>query len=160
MVTEKLTPSRYLNKLQKKLTEIIHAKGHRNILARNKTTFEITKETHLTMRGDCIIAVEADKSVADLNPEFKKALKNGNTKLIITIEADKVKETVFAEGNEALSLTHTTDLVVRKSTYICNRTLAINANKAAADLSRALIEKLQNPNQKVKITLTITPETT
>jgi hypothetical protein len=139
--------------LHEKFIEIIYAKGHENILATNKTTFEITKENHLTKRGDCIIAVEANKSVADLNPKFKKALNINNAKLTIIIEANNVKEMVFAEGNEALPLTHTTDMVVRKSTYICNRTLAIKANKAAIDLSRTLIEKLQNPNQKVKITL-------
>jgi len=31
--------------------------------------------------------------------------------------------------------------------------LAIRADKAACDLSRELIEKLKNPQQKVKITL-------
>jgi len=139
--------------LHEKFIEIIYAKGHENILATNKTTFEITKENHLTKRGDCIIAVEANKSIADLNPKFKKALNINNAKLTIIIEANNVKEMVFAEGNEALPLIHTTDMVVRKSTYICNRTLAIKANKAAIDLSRTLIEKLQNPNQKVKITL-------
>ena len=42
-------------------------------------------------------------------------------------------------------MSHPTDMVVRKSGYICGRTLAINADKAACDLSRALVEKLKNP---------------
>jgi hypothetical protein len=33
--------------------------------------------------------------------------------------------------------------------------LAIQADKAACDLSRRLVEKLENPKQKVKITLTV-----
>jgi hypothetical protein len=44
-------------------------------------------------------------------------------------------------------------MVVRKSDYVCNRTLAVHADKAAQDLPKALVEKLKNPQQKVKITL-------
>jgi hypothetical protein len=47
------------------------------------------------------------------------------------------------------------DLVVRKSDFICNRTLAIRADKAAKDFSRNLVKKLQNPKQKVTITLSV-----
>jgi hypothetical protein len=36
-----------------------------------------------------------------------------------------------------------------------NRTLAVQADKAALDLSRDLVEKLKNPKQKVKITLEV-----
>ena len=44
-------------------------------------------------------------------------------------------------------------MVIRKSSYICNRTLAIKADKAAADLSRSLVEKLRKPKQNVEIKL-------
>jgi hypothetical protein len=44
---------------------------------------------------------------------------------------------------------------VRKSDYICGRTLAIRADKAAKDLSRKLVEELRNPSQRVRITLTV-----
>jgi hypothetical protein len=46
-------------------------------------------------------------------------------------------------------------MVVRKSSYIDDRTLAVNADKAAADLPRKLVEKLQNPKQKARITLKV-----
>jgi hypothetical protein len=52
-------------------------------------------------------------------------------------------------------LTHPTDVVVRKSDYFCSRTLAVRADKAASDLSRELVEKLKNPKQETKITLTV-----
>jgi hypothetical protein len=52
-------------------------------------------------------------------------------------------------------LTDPADLVVRKSDYVCGRTLAILADKAAKDLSRKLVEKLRNPIQRVKITLMV-----
>ena len=46
-------------------------------------------------------------------------------------------------------------MVIRKSDYVCERTLAVGADKAANDLSRALVEKLKNPKQEVRISLTV-----
>ena len=135
------------------LTETILARGHENILSTNRTTLEITKEEHLSKKDDCIIAVAADKAIADLSSDFKESLCRENGRLIILIEADGTSETINAIGDPFLILTHPTDIVVRKSRYISDRTLAIQADKAACDLSRRLVEKLQNPKQKVKITL-------
>jgi hypothetical protein len=123
--------------------------------ATHKTTLEFTKDTHLTKRGDCIVTVAADKALADLNSDFKEKLRKPHAKLTITIEADGIAEQVNAEGSPQLILTHPTDMVVRKSDYVCSRTLAVHADKATCDLSRDLIEKLKNPEQKVKITLTV-----
>ena len=137
------------------ITEIIKAKGHKNVRATHKTTFEITKERNITPRGDCIIAVSADKALKDLNTEFKQALRNQKAKLTIIIQAGEIFEIVKASGDEKLTLSHPTSMVVRKSSYICNRTLAVKANKAAIDLSRKLIKELQNPNQTVEIKLKV-----
>jgi len=137
-----------------KATEVISARGHENVKSTNKTTFEITKENHLTKRGDCIIAVGATKSARDLNQNFKAVACSQGARLIIKIEVDGEEETVKACGNAKLLFTHPSDLVVRKSDYVCGRTLAIRADKAACDLSRKLVEKLRNPDQRVKITLT------
>jgi hypothetical protein len=133
--------------------EVIFGYGHENMQATHKTTLEFTKNPHLTKKGDCIATVAADKALADLTAEFKETLRKPHAKLTITIEADGIIEQVTAEGSPQLILTHPTDIVVRKSDYICSRTLAVNADKAACDLSRALVEKLKNPKQKVKITL-------
>ena len=137
------------------VTEIILGYGHQNIQATHKTTFEITKEAQLSRRGDCIIAVSANKTMADFSAEFKENLHKEKAKIMILIEAGDAAEVMNAFGSPRLILTHRTDMVVRKSNYICNRTLAIQADKAACDLSRKLAEKLRNPKQKVKITLTV-----
>ena len=139
----------------KKTTETLWAFGHPNILAIHPTTLMITKDTQVSKNGDCIVAVAANKSLADFSTEFKEKLKKPDTKLSITISAEDVKEIIYASGTQNLILTHQTDMVIRKSSYVCNRTLAICANKASNDLSRELREKLKNPKQKVKITLTI-----
>jgi len=137
------------------VTEIILGYGHENIQAMHKTTFEITKEAQLSRRGDCIIAVSANKTMKELGSEFKENLLKENAKITMLIEAGDVEEVVNAFGSPRLILTHLTDIVVRKSNYICSRTLAIQADKAACDLSRKLVEKLKNPKQRVKITLTV-----
>ena len=133
----------------------IFAQGHENIQATHKTTFEITKETTLTKRGDCIIAVEATKGAVDLPLEFKEAARKRGAQITITIEAGELKEIVRTSGSPRLLFTHPTDLVVRKSDYVCGRTLAIRADKAAGDLSRRLVEKMRDSSQKIRITLAV-----
>jgi hypothetical protein len=137
------------------LTEVVTAYGHKNIQATHKSTFEITKEKELSKRGNCIIATSADKGLNELNERFREGLRRENSKLTIFIEAEGLSEVVNAYGSPLLVLTHPADMVVRKSSYVCGRTLAIRADKAACDLSRELVEKLRSPNVKVRIKLTV-----
>jgi len=136
-------------------TEAIVAYGHRLVKSTHRTTFEITKEKHLTEEGDCIIAVNASKAVADLSSEFKELARRPNAKIVITIEAGAEKETIRASGDPRLTFSHPTDLVVRMSGYVCSRTLAVKANKAAADLSRSLVKELRKPERIVNMTLAV-----
>lgn len=137
------------------LTETIIAYGHQNVLATNKTTLEITKDQHLTKKGDCIIAVSADKALSDLGRRFKKTLRQDNANLTIQIEAGDASETVHALGSSRLILHHPIDIVVRKSDYVSDRTLAVKANKAASDLSDNIVKRLMDPKQKVTIKLIV-----
>jgi uncharacterized protein len=139
----------------KQTTEAFVALGHPNIQAVHPTTLMFTKDIHVSKNGDCIVAMTADKSVADLSIQFKEELRKLNAKVTVTIEADGIREEIRAFGSPKLCLCHPTDIVIRKSDYICHRTLAICADKSSNDLSIALVEKLQNPKQKIKITLTV-----
>jgi hypothetical protein len=135
--------------------EVLFGYGHENIQATHKTTLELTKDPHLSKKGDCIVTVAADKALADLNAEFKEKLRKPHAKLTIIIEAGDLVEQVNAHGSPQLILTHPTDMVIRKSDYVCSRTLAVHADKAAQDLPSDLVEKLNDPKQKVKITLVV-----
>jgi hypothetical protein len=141
--------------MTKQLTEQILAFGHENILATHPTTLMITKDKELTKQGDCIIAVGANKAVSDLNPEFKQKLRENSTKLNMQIEADRLVEQVTAHGSFELDFSNSTDMVVRKSNFTSDRTLAIKANKAAYDLPQTFVEKLRKTGQQIKITLTL-----
>lgn len=136
-----------------KAVEIIYAHGHANVQSTHKTTFQITREPFLTKRGDCVIAVAATKGALDLNPQFKDTARHEKARVTIIIEVDNVREIVKARGSKQLTFTHPKDLVIRKSSYVCERTLAVQADKAAIDFSRKLVRKLQNPKQRVKVTL-------
>jgi hypothetical protein len=138
------------------LKEQILAYGHENILAIHPTTLMFTKDKKLTKQGDCIIAVGADKAVLDLNSEFKQKLQNPNTKVNITIEIDGLTEQITAYGSAELDLNNNNDMVIRKSSFTSDRTLAVKADKAANDLPREFTKKLENPNQQIKITITLT----
>jgi hypothetical protein len=137
------------------LRVVIHAKGHGNILATHPTTLEFTREDNLSRRGNCIIAVSADKSMLDFRPAFKEMLRRENAGLTILIEAGGITETVNASGSARLTLVDPIEMVVRKSSFVNDRTLAVKADRAAADLSRDLVRKLRNPAQKVNITLAV-----
>lgn len=137
------------------VTVVFHARGHENVLATHKTTFEVTRDEALTKQGDCIVAVKSTMAAVDLPLEFKEAAKKENAQIAVTVRAGELEETVRAKGSPKLTFTHATDLVVRKSGYVCGRTLAINADKAAIDFSRKLVEKLKDPNQEVKVTLAV-----
>jgi hypothetical protein len=138
-----------------KLVEVIHAFVHENIRSSHPTTIMITKERQVTQRGDCVVAVAADKSVADLSKEFKTALRKPGAKLTIELRVDDLAGQITAYGSPELALSHPDDLVIRKSEFFSDRTIAIKADKSSCDLSRAVVEKLKNPQQKVTLTLTV-----
>ncbi len=122
----------------------IRAKGHKNVLSLHKSTFEITKDKELSLSGDCIIGVDIDKSMEDFPKEFKEKLADDNTKVIVELKTPNASDRIEGFGHHDLSLSHPTDIVCRKSTFVCSRTLMIKSDKAAVDLNRDLIEDLAN----------------
>ena len=120
----------------------VKAKGHKNITATHKTTFEITKENYLTKRGTCIIGINADFSAMEF-PDWLKGYLRGENKVLIEIDVMGLKDMVIAYGHKDLKFTDNKSFVVRKSSYIDGRTVAIMANKAARDIDRRIIELLK-----------------
>ena len=135
--------------------ETVLAYGHENIKATHPSTLMFTKDKSLSKTGDCIVAVAADKAVADLSQEVKEKLKKPEAKLTISIEADGLTQQINASGSPKLVLADLTDMVIRKGDYISDRTLAVDADKSSNDLPREFIEKLKNPEQQIEITLIV-----
>lgn len=122
----------------------INAKGHHNITSQHKSTFEITTDPEMTIKGDCIIGVSSDKSMKDLPESFKKKIANEDTIIKLTLTTENSQDTITGKGHPDLDLSHPTDFVCRKSKFTCNRTLMIDADKASVDLKRDLINDLTN----------------
>lgn len=137
-------------KQKRVVREEIIAYGHPKIKATHETTIEITKEKKLTDKGDCIIAVKANKACKDLNELLKNFLKLAQA-VKITISANGIEDEILAFGSPILKLTSDKSIVIRKSDFIDDRTLAIMSNKAACDLDRRLVEELKNPKTEVVI---------
>jgi hypothetical protein len=137
------------------LRESFEAWGHPSIRSSHKTTLMITKERDLTYRGDCVISVRAEKGLKDLDARLKEAIRRSDARILLTIKVGDVAFNISGRGDQRLALSHPTDLVVRKSSYTCDRTLMIHADKAACDLDDALVRLLQNGRQAVHITITV-----
>lgn len=137
------------------LVEVFRARGHPNIRARHRTTLMITKEENVTVRGDCIVAVSAEKGLRDLNSGLKEAIRRNGARLHLLLEVDGFTFKVSGFGDPRLPLSHPTDMVVRKSGYICERTLMIRADKAACDIPDPPLRLLQREAQLITLRLMV-----
>ena len=129
--------------------------GHENIRSNHKKTIEITKELHLTPRGDCIIGVNASSSCADLPQELKNKLKNSKTNVHFLIKVGDDEFILKGKGHPNLTLTHDEDIVLRKSDFICPRTLSVKCDKASDLVPREMVSNLQNPKTKGLFIITV-----
>ena len=137
-----------------KIVESVEFFGHPLIKATHRTTFEITKEEKLSLRGDCIIGVRANKSCKDLNDQLKRLI-TSDVPVKITIHVGKYVFEANAMGHPSLMLTDEKDIVVRKSNYVCPRTLAMKSDKAAIDIPRDMILMLNNSYTKGKMVISV-----
>jgi len=131
--------------------EEIDAYGHKNVLCTHTTTIEITKDNHLTKKGNCILGICASKACFDLNLELKKKLQNNN-KFRISIKVDDLRDSFYGYGSTDLKLFDKKDMVFRKSDFICGRTILINCTKSSNELNRDLVKKLKTSGKRFTIT--------
>jgi uncharacterized protein len=119
--------------------------GHRNIQSFHTRTIEITKDPTLSLRGDCIIGVNANKSCWDISDKLKHSLKDDNSFIIIDVTVGNMSFIINGLGNSRLLLLSRHDVVIRKSNFVCERTIAIRCDKASSDIPREMIMSLQDP---------------
>ena len=129
------------------------AYGHENVIGNHKTTVEITTEGFLTKQGTCIVGVRATQRLSDLSSEIKESVTLKTTKIILIMEIDGMIEKITGTGGKDLTYTDSTSMVARTSSYQSDRTLMINADKAASDLSREFIDLLKNDSVEINCEL-------
>lgn len=133
----------------------IQFSGHENIRSNHTKTIEITKESNLTPQGDCIVGVNATSSCADLPSELKEKLKNFDTTVTLSIHVGKYEFVIVGKGHPGLLLTHKEDIVIRRSDFVCPRTLAIKCDKSSDLLPREMVSLLQDPKTKGIFTISV-----
>ncbi|MDD1679893.1 MAG: DUF371 domain-containing protein [Methanomicrobiales archaeon] len=126
-----------------KATEVVRCHGHPHVQGTHPTTFEVTTAEQLSLWGNCIIGVGADKGAADLDPLFSRLLQDDRALLFTTLRAGMCDICVSSRGNARLTLTHPHDLVWRKSSFADSRTVGIFSDQVAVTLPRELIRLLQ-----------------
>lgn len=120
-----------------------NAYGHENVIGEHKTTVELTSEDHLTRQGTCIVGVCSSMILNQLDSKIKKLASSSNTKIVLRLSIDGLSEEITGAGSPGLTYTDSTSIVARTSTFECGRTLMVNADKAASDLSREFVDRLK-----------------
>ena len=127
-----------------------HAYGHPNILGTHKTTLEFTKDKELSLKGDCIVGVNADFNIGEIK-KFMKRLQNKKITIIIETFNKKISEKIAAEINPEFNSDK--EFVIRKTDFVSERTFAIKSNKAAFELKIDLIDYLKDKKSKVNVVI-------
>ncbi len=122
--------------------------GHENIRSLHPKTIEITTESHLTTNGDCIIGVKASSGCNDLPEKLKTLLQNSKSDVSCTIAVKDLAFKIKGKGNEKLTLTNPHDIVIRKSSFVCPRTMVVSCDAASDLIPRQIVKTLQNPDAK------------
>ncbi|MHA1584563.1 MAG: DUF371 domain-containing protein [Promethearchaeota archaeon] len=124
--------------------------GHINVLGTHPTTIEITTEDFLTKNGNCIIGIKGNKGVKGFSPKLKSAILSGK-KINVFLEAGNFKDDFYGYGHKDLLLSNPISMVMRTSNFISDRTALINCSIASNGINRDLINYLQKPEHKIRI---------
>lgn len=121
-------------------------RGHPLVSALHPTTIEITTDDHLTRKGDCIVGIYADKGCAQLTEAVRAGIRRKSSQVTLRFVAGSETFVVKARGDPRLTLTHPHDVVVRKSDFVSDRTIAVGASAAARDIPRSMVALLRSPD--------------
>lgn len=96
------------------------------------------------------MGINASKACYDLNPVLKNKILKG-AKIEIEIKVGEMIDSFYGYGSKNLTLLSKEDIVFRKSSYICDRTILINCSKSSIDLNRNFIKNFTSTKQKITI---------
>ena len=132
-----------------------YARGHPAVLSTHPTTLELTKELALSKNGNCVVAVGSSAGLRDMPENMKNALSSEAGRARLTLMLGDHRFSIEGHGAQGLTFSHPTDIVVRRSGFVSDRTLMVHADRVAADLPRSLVELLQDPGRNIIVELTV-----
>ena len=122
--------------------------GHPNIRSLHSKSIEITKDGYLTPRGDCIIGIKANKACADIEESIRRGLKSSSAVVKIEVIVGDESFVIKGRGDERLTILNSHDIVIRRTKFVCPRTMSVLCDKASSDVPRELIGLLRHQEQK------------
>lgn len=128
----------------------IRAAGHANVTATHASTLEVTTDDFLTAAGDCIVGIAADRAPADLDPDFGTACRDPDATIVAELAvggpADEAvgddpghRARITGSGHSDLTFASRRGAVCRTSEHVDDRTVLVDADRAAGDLDRELV---------------------
>jgi len=122
--------------------------GHPNVQSLHARTIEVTKDERLGLKGDCIVGVRASKGCADIDEKIKRLLKLDDSVVRMEIIVGSESFSLTGRGDSRLTLLNQHDIVIRKSRFVCPRTMSVMCDKASSDLPRKMIRMLRVKDAK------------
>jgi uncharacterized protein len=135
--------------MKAKLDEIVF-NGHPNVTGLHRNTIEVTKDSEISKKADCIIGVNATKACADLSAALKTWILSSSW-LEFEIATGKQSFIFEGRGSSKLDLADSREVVLRRSDYTSSRTAAVCCSQSACDIPRELIATLQNPRAQGRL---------
>ncbi len=130
-------------------------RGHPMVRSTHPTTIEVTTEGRLTENGDCIIGVGASKGCGQLDARVRERLRRKETRVTLRILVGSRSFEVWAAGDPRLELSHPHDMVIRRSEFVSDRTLAVRSSAAAKDVPRDMVRMLRDPDTVGRLELEV-----
>jgi hypothetical protein len=119
--------------------ETVRCRGHEHVAATHESTFEVTTDDWLTPAGDCIVGVAADRAPDSFDRAFVEACRHADATVTVVLRTDGHEWRTRASGHPDLTFASARSLGVRPSDYVDDRTVAVGAAGAAADVDRGLV---------------------
>lgn len=129
--------------------------GHPNVRSLHSKSIEITKDGYLTPKGDCIIGIKANKACTDLEESIRRGLKSSSAIVKIEVIVGDKSFIIKGRGDERLTMLNPHDIVIRRTNFVCPRTMSVLCDKASSDMPRELVRLLQHQEQKGIFRITI-----
>jgi len=120
----------------------VHATGHENVTAEHESTFELTSDDWLTPAGDCILGVEAGPVPVAFDEAFASACQSRDATISVELSVNGYTQRIEGSGHPELTFESDRSMVVRTSDYVDDRTIAVDADAAAADIDREIVSAL------------------
>lgn len=129
--------------------------GHPNVRSLHDKTVEITKDEQLSLRGDCIIGVRANKACTDVDGTLRRRLCSNGSVVKIEIMVGSESFVINGMGDERFTLQNPHDIVIRKTNFVCPRTMSVRCDMASSDMPRMMVEMLRDKDAKGIFRITV-----